>query len=65
MRTKYNFLRTATNTWLSLGVDLRLPSGDAENLLGLGTTQGKFFLIASSDNERFSPHVNIGFTALG
>ena len=64
VRTKYNFLR-ATNTWLSLGVDLRLPTGDAENLLGLGTTQGKFFLIASSDNERFSPHVNIGFTVSG
>ena len=64
VRTKYNFLRS-TNTWLSLGVDLRLPTGDAENLLGLGATQGKFLLIASSDNERFSPHVNIGFTVSG
>ena len=64
VRTKYNFLR-ATNTWLSLGVDVRLPTGDEENLLGLGTTQGKFFLIASSENDRVSPHVNIGFTVSG
>lgn len=64
VRTKYNFLR-ATNTWMSLGVDLRLPSGDADNLLGLGTTQGKFFLIASSTHERISPHVNLGFTVSG
>ena len=64
VRTKYNFLRAA-NTWMSLGVDVRLPSGDADNLLGLGTTQGKFFLIASSTNERISPHLNLGFTVSG
>ena len=64
VRTKYNFLRS-TNTWMSLGFDLRLPSGDADNLLGLGTTQGKFILIASSNNERLSPHVNLGFTVSG
>lgn len=64
VRTKYNFLRAA-NTWMSLGVDVRLPSGDADNLLGLGTTQGKFFLIASSTNERISPHMNLGFTVSG
>ena len=64
VRTKYNFLRS-TNTWMSLGFDLRLPSGDADNLLGLGTTQGKVLLIASSSNERVSPHVNLGFTVSG
>ena len=52
-------------TWMSLGVDVRLPTGDADNLLGLGTTQGKFFLIASSNNPRVSPHMNIGFTVSG
>jgi hypothetical protein len=64
LRTKYNFLRAAT-TWMSLGIDVRLPTGDADNLIGLGTTQGKFFLIASSSNPRVSPHVNIGFTLSG
>jgi len=64
VRTKYNFLRS-TNTWMSLGFDLRLPSGDSDNLLGLGTTQGKFLLIASSNHERVSPHVNMGFTVSG
>ena len=55
VRTKYNFLRS-TNTWMSLGFDLRLPSGDADNLLGLGTTQGKFILIASSNQRAcFAP----------
>jgi hypothetical protein len=64
LRTKYNFLRAA-GAWMSLGVDVRLPSGDEDNLIGLGTTQGKFFLIASSNNPRVSPHVNIGFTLSG
>src|SRR5688572_15114330 len=64
LRTKYNFLRAA-GAWMSLGVDVRLPSGDEDNLIGLGTTQGKFFLIASSNNPRVSPHVNIGFTVSG
>jgi hypothetical protein len=64
LRTKYNFLRAA-NTGLSIGVDLRLPTGDENELLGLGTTQGKFFLIASHANDRISPHVNLGFTVSG
>ena len=42
-----------------------LSSGDADNLLGLGTTQGNVLLIALSDNERVSPHVNLGFTVSG
>jgi hypothetical protein len=64
VRTKYNFLRSS-DTWLSLGFDLRLPTGDEKDLLGLGTTQGKVFLIVSSDSEWFSPHANIGFTVSG
>ena len=64
LRTKYNFMQ-ATNTWLSLGVDLRLPTGDEDDLLGLGTTQGKFFLIASTTNDRFATHMNLGFTVSG
>jgi hypothetical protein len=64
LRTKYNFLRAAAAS-MALGVDVRLPTGDHDNLLGLGTTQGKFFLIASSSNPRVSPHVNIGFTVSG
>jgi hypothetical protein len=64
VRSKYNFLRTP-GAWMSLGVDVRLPTGDEDNLIGLGTTQGKFFFIASSSNPRVSPHVNLGFTVSG
>jgi hypothetical protein len=64
LRTKYNFLQSPS-AGLSLGVDVRLPTGDEADLLGLGTTQGKFMLIASSDNDRVSPHMNIGFTLSG
>jgi Putative MetA-pathway of phenol degradation len=64
LRTKYNFLQSGA-TGLSLGVDVRLPTGDENDLLGIGTTQGKFFLIMSSNNNRLSPHVNVGFTLSG
>lgn len=64
VRSKYNFL-TRGDTGLSAAVDLRLPTGDADNLLGLGTTQAKLYLIWSQNHERLSPHVNIGYTVSG
>ena len=64
VRTKYNFLRRGAQG-LAAAVDLRLPTGDEANLLGLGTTQAKVYLIASGGNDRFSPHVNIGVTLSG
>lgn len=64
VRTKYNFLQRG-NTGLSAALDLRLPTGDENELLGLGTTQAKFFLVLSSGNARVSPHVNIGYTLSG
>jgi hypothetical protein len=64
LRSKYNFLRGA-NAGLAVAVDLRLPTGDENELLGLGTAQGKFLFIASSANTRVSAHVNVGFTVSG
>jgi hypothetical protein len=64
VRTKYNFARGG-NLGLSAALDLRLPTGDEENLLGLGTTQAKVFLIASGGNDTFAPHLNVGFTVSG
>jgi len=64
VRTKYNFLERGVNG-LAAAVDLRLPSGDAENLLGLGTTQAKVYLIWSQNNARVSPHLNVGYTISG
>ena len=64
LRTKYNFLRSA-NVDLAAAVDLRLPTGDEKDLLGVGTTQAKIFAIMSSTHGRLAPHVNIGFTVSG
>ena len=60
-------LAFAQGDWggVAAGVDVRLPTGDAENLLGTGSTQFKGFLIASGGKSRFSPHVNAGYTFTG
>jgi hypothetical protein len=50
---------------LAVGVDLRMPTGDAENLLGLGTAQTALTFIASSKHGRYAPHVNFGYTFSG
>lgn len=50
---------------LAAAVDLRLPTGDADNLLGTGATQVRPFLIGSWTAGRFSPHVNVGYTFSG
>src|SRR5262249_20310131 len=61
LRTKYHFLRRAGGG-LAAAVDLRLPTGDANELLGAGGVQAKFLLIASSARGRFGQHVNLGYT---
>jgi outer membrane putative beta-barrel porin/alpha-amylase len=62
LRTKYRFLGT-TGGGLAAAVDLRLPTGDKNELLGAGGTEAKFLLIASSESAGFGQHVNIGYTA--
>ena len=64
VRAKYNFVQQGAQG-MAAAVDLRLPTGSEEDLLGLGTTQAKIYFIASSGNDRFSPHVNIGYTLSG
>jgi hypothetical protein len=61
LRAKYNFLRTSTAA-LAGALDLRLPTGDKDNLLGTGATQTKLLFVGSGEYGRFSPHVNIGYT---
>jgi hypothetical protein len=46
---------------LAAGLDLRLPSGDEEDLLGTGALGLKPFAALSLLHGRFSPHVNIGY----
>lgn len=60
VRTKYRFLSFAGGG-LAAAVDVRLPTGDQEQLLGAGT-QTKALLVASGGTGRFAPHVNIGYT---
>ncbi len=64
LRAKYGVYRKGS-TAVAGALDLRLPTGDADNLLGIGTTQGKLYLIASTERGKFSPHVNFGYTVSG
>ena len=43
-------------------VDLRLPTGDPDKLLGTGHLQTKLMFIGGSTVGSFNPHVNIGYT---
>ena len=47
---------------LAIGMDIRLPTGDEENLLGVGAPGIKPFLVMSGSAGRFSPHLNFGYT---
>jgi hypothetical protein len=64
VRTKYRFV-DFNGGGAALGVDLRLPSGDAENLLGTGAAALTGTFIASTTRGRVAPHVNVGFTLAG
>jgi hypothetical protein len=64
VRGKYNFWRMRGGG-LAAGVDLRLPTGDELDLLGIAGSQGKFYLAASGAYSRLSPHFNFGFTISG
>lgn len=44
------------------GLDVRLPTGDQNNLLGAGG-QTKMFAIVSGGRGRFMQHANVGYTA--
>ena len=61
LRAKLSALRRSGGG-LALGVDVRLPTGDKDDLLGTGATQVRPYLIYSQDFGAFSPHVNLGYT---
>jgi hypothetical protein len=50
---------------IAAAVDVRLPTGRSEDLLGAGTTAVKFSGIGSLEGSRWSGHANVGFTAGG
>lgn len=45
----------------AVGVDVRMPTGDERNLLGVGAPGIRPFLILSRSSRAFSPHVNLGY----
>jgi hypothetical protein len=61
LRTKFRFIDAAQGG-VAAGIDVRLPTGDKENLLGTGAVQTKLLLIASGEFSRVAPHVNVGYT---
>ena len=64
LRSKYRVL-SGVGGGLAAAVDLRLPTGDENNLLGTGGVQAKMLLIASSERGRLAEHANIGYTVAG
>ena len=61
LRAKYNFLRDGASA-LAGGLEVRLPTGNKDDLLGTGATQTRLSLIASGEYGVFSPHANVGYT---
>lgn len=61
LRAKYNFW-SRPGGGLALVGDLRLPTGDKDDLLGTGATEVRPYLIYSEDFGRLSPHFNLGYT---
>ena len=49
------------NTGLSLGMDVRTPSGNARELLGSGAVGLKPFVVVSATSKHFAPHINLGY----
>lgn len=45
----------------ALGLDLRIPTGDEQNLLGVGAAGVRPFLVLSRSAKAFSPHLNLGY----
>ena len=64
VRAKYNVIRRA-GTGVAVGVETRLPTGDADNLLGAGETSVKPRVIGSLEGGRLSVHGELGYAAGG
>jgi len=64
VRGKYR-LTNVPNGGTAIGADLRLPSGDENNMLGTGATQARLFFIGSGGRGKTNAHVNVGYTVSG
>jgi Putative MetA-pathway of phenol degradation len=50
---------------LAVGLDVRLPTGDDEQLLGVGKRQTKLMVMGATTRGGVSPHFNVGYTFSG
>jgi hypothetical protein len=64
LRSKYNFVQAQT-AGLAGTVDLRLPTGDPDDLLGAGAFQARVALVGSTGWYRFAQHFTVGYTFSG
>ena len=69
LRAKGTVVQTS-NVAVAVGADLRLPTGDAQNYLGTGTTSIKPFVAVSfytppAHGIVFAPHFNLGYQYSG
>jgi hypothetical protein len=60
LRAKGTVLREGTRA-LAAGVDVRLPTGDEQNLLGAGAPGVRTFAAFSSSLGAFAPHANVAY----
>jgi Putative MetA-pathway of phenol degradation len=62
LRGKYNLYRDPL-FGMATGLDVRLPTGDEDELRGVGTARVSPFFLASANIARVvSPHINVGVT---
>lgn len=64
VRAKYNVLRSG-GSGLAIGVETRLPTGAAENLLGAGEASLKPRLMGSLERNRLGLHYELGYSFSG
>ena len=60
LRTKATLLRKG-HRGVAAGIELRMPSGDEDDLLGSGAWGVRPFAVVSFAYKRISPHVNVGY----
>lgn len=65
LRGKYGLPPLMGNVDLAAGVDVRLPTGDEDNLLGAGKASAKIMAIGAVHVRNLAPHFNIGYTFAG
>lgn len=64
LRGKLN-LKKLDGRALAAAAEVRLPTGDEDDLLGTGETQVRLLVIGSADFGPVAPHVNLGYTLSG